>query len=162
MATDTLPEMGFFNKHCSKITFGGPDECWLWTAGADNRGYGQVKVRGNQRGAHREAYEATNGPGSAGGLVVRHKCDVPRCVNPAHLEIGTHADNSRDRDERGRTAKGEAVATAKLTDADVLAIRSAYVFGSRTHGLPALGRLFGVHHSQISKVVNRERWTHIE
>jgi len=163
MASDILPAPNFFEKHAAKIEYGAPSGCWLWTAGATGRGYGQVRSRGKVRYAHREAYENEHGTGSADGLVVRHKCDTPLCVNPDHLEIGTHADNIRDRDERGRhvALNGEACIWAKLTEADVRVIRATYVRRSRTHGQHALGRGFGVHHSVIGDIVRRKIWRHV-
>lgn len=165
MAANTLPEMGFFDKHADKIEFGAPSDCWLWTAATANKGYGTVRAGGKLRGAHRVAYEAAHGEGSAAGLVVRHRCDTPACVNPVHLEIGTHADNVRDMMERGRHVapglKGGANASAKLTEDDVRTIRTAYVRGSRTHGLRALARPLGVDHSLIRKIVRHELWAHV-
>jgi hypothetical protein len=63
--------------------------------------YAYVKVAGKMRGAHQIAYEQAYGTIPV-GLLVRHRCDQPRRVNPDHLELGTNADNMRDRDERGR------------------------------------------------------------
>ena len=57
------------------------------------------------------------------GFVIRHKCDNPSCINPNHLEVGTSADNSMDRDSRGHGAKGVRNGGHKLTESDVLAIR---------------------------------------
>lgn len=163
MANDTLPETGFFDKHRDKITFAGTTECWLWAAGKNGGSYGWVRARGKARRAHREAYEAENGQGSADGLVVRHRCDTPACVNPAHLEIGTRADNNRDMMERGGhvACKGEANGRSKLTEADVQTILAIYDLRSPTHSLRALARRFGVNHTLISKIVRRERWRHV-
>jgi hypothetical protein len=161
MASDTMPATGFFEKHRAKIAFAGPDECWLWTAGKLSQGYGAVNVRGKVMRAHRQAYEVENGAGSAEGFVVRHKCDTPACVNPAHLERGTVADNNRDMVERGRQVKGANNAAAKISEADVLAIRATYVRGCATHGQPALARRFGVSQALIGYVVRRELWKHI-
>ncbi len=163
MNTDKLPAPSFFEKHRDKIAIAGPDECWLWTAGKSDDGYGSVKARGKTRRAHREAYDAENGIGSAAGLVIRHKCDVRACVNPSHLLIGTRADNSRDMVERGRQVcqKGEVNGRAKLTDADVRTIRSEYVPGSRTHGQRAIAGRFGVAVSIIGRIGRREIWGHV-
>jgi hypothetical protein len=156
-----MAAQGFFEKHRDKIEVGGPGECWPWTAAAMDSGYGQVQTRGKTRLAHREAFDAVNGFGSSDGFVIRHKCDNPPCVNPDHLERGTQGDNVRDRDQRGRQSRGEARPLAKLTESDVRAIRADYVRGSRTHGLRSLARRFGVDHTVIGDVVNRQVWKHV-
>lgn len=80
-------------------------ECLVWTGANDGRegGYGRVWIgsKGYTVNAHRWVWEQTNGP-VPDGLMVRHKCDNPPCVNIEHLELGTALDNTRDRDERGR------------------------------------------------------------
>lgn len=82
-----------------KIRFVGA--CWEWQ-GALAGGYGRISLGyGRMVPAHRWIYEQVFGPVPE-GLVVRHKCDNPRCVRPVHLEVGTHADNNRDMWERGR------------------------------------------------------------
>lgn len=75
--------------------------CWLWTRSDDGRkGYGKLFLDGKMRGAHRVSYEAFISKVPSGHDVM-HRCDVPSCVNPAHLSTGTHADNLRDcRDKR--------------------------------------------------------------
>lgn len=77
--------------------------CWEWTAGRTGVGYGVLRsdVGRTMLGAHTVSYRLHVGP-IPQGLVVRHKCDNRLCVNPDHLELGTHADNVRDRDLRGR------------------------------------------------------------
>lgn len=152
---------GFFEKHREKIAFAGSEKCWLWVAGRGSDGYGSVWMRGEMRKAHREAFEDKHGLGRADGLVVRHKCDVRLCVNPAHLELGTVADNNRDRDERGRQAKGEAIGAAKLTEANVRAIRASYIPYCRKQGTVALARAYGVANATISKIIRHERWGHV-
>jgi hypothetical protein len=79
--------------------------CWEWTASFARGGYGQFSTS-TQDGckwyrAHRFAHEAFIGPVPE-GYVVMHKCDNPKCVNPDHLTSGTHADNIKDRDKKGR------------------------------------------------------------
>ena len=79
--------------------------CWEWSASFTRGGYGQFatsKLDGRKwYRAHRFAYEAFVGP-IPSECVVMHKCDNPRCVNPDHLEVGTQAENIKDRDEKGR------------------------------------------------------------
>jgi hypothetical protein len=78
---------------------GAPGPCWDWTAGRNNRGYGQIYTR-RSNGAHRVSYELHVGPIPT-GLHVRHQCDRPCCVNPAHLLVGTRSDNMQDAVRRG-------------------------------------------------------------
>ena len=82
------------------------DDCIIWTGHRDPNGYGRVSVPGHSTYAHRFAYEEVHGE-IPPGMSVLHTCDVPSCVNPVHLYLGTQADNVRDRDARGRTAKGK-------------------------------------------------------
>lgn len=108
-----------FLKHVDKT-----ETCWFWTA-ATCYGYGLFKVDGRLWKAHRVAYELWNGEIPA-GLCIRHKCDVRSCVNPEHLETGTPQDNMDDMVKRGRhkCKRGETHGSAKLTDAQVIDIRS--------------------------------------
>ncbi|WP_156160261.1 HNH endonuclease signature motif containing protein, partial [Pseudomonas sp. 2(2015)] len=86
----------------SKITV--TPHCWDWQAKSRIGDYGVFTVRaGVQRLAHRLSYEIHYGEAPPGRMVVRHRCDNPLCVNPDHLELGTHADNMRDKVRRGRT-----------------------------------------------------------
>jgi hypothetical protein len=79
------------------LTPGAPDDCWEWRGNRNNRGYGKLgKIY-----AHRVAYELASGP-IPSGLEVMHSCDNPPCCNPAHLSVGTHADNMQDMARKGR------------------------------------------------------------
>jgi hypothetical protein len=77
------------------------EECVEWDRSRHDFGYGLCWREGRTALAHRVSYEIHYGPIPA-GLMVRHKCDNPPCVNPNHLELGTHADNMRDMTRRGR------------------------------------------------------------
>lgn len=88
-----------------RTTKGEPDACWPWTGTIDERGYGEVSI--GQRGleerwrAHRLSYTLFRGP-IPEGKVVMHRCDNRPCVNPAHLETGSIADNNEDMFNKGR------------------------------------------------------------
>lgn len=73
------------------------ESCWLWMARVNNHGYGEINPgqrSGPPRLAHRLSYELIVGP-IPEGFVLDHLCRTPRCVNPAHLEPVTHAENVR-------------------------------------------------------------------
>lgn len=82
--------------------------CWLWQGGSFRRGYGAVWHQGRTVRAHRLMWTMIHGPIPA-CLFVCHACDNPPCCNPAHLFLGTHADNVADRDQKGRQARGDAL-----------------------------------------------------
>ena len=130
--------------------------CWEWQAGLHPYGYGVFTVgTGDQRLAHRFSYEVMHGGPIPKGLVVRHRCDNPPCVNPAHLELGTHADNMRDKVARGRQRRGPAM--SKLTIEQVRTIRAA------PDGTVArLARGFGITPQTASRIRNGHSWTGIE
>lgn len=77
--------------------------CWIWIGATDGKGYGHMAsaYKKSPMKAYRVSYELFNGK-IPKGLVVRHKCDIPSCVNPNHLEIGTQKDNMQDASKRGR------------------------------------------------------------
>jgi len=139
----------FYNKVNKQAENG----CWTWTASCFHRGYGQFKLGGTMKSAHRVSWMFEHGPIPA-GLHVLHRCDNRRCVNPDHLWLGTHADNMRDKAEKGRAA-GESHPNAKLTEADVHAIRAD------KRSQRAIAAEYGVSISQIGFIKNRKRWSHI-
>lgn len=85
---------------------GGPDACWPWTGPRNGDGYGQTTVGGRTVGAHRVAYARANGE-IPDGLSVLHDCDNRPCCNPAHLRVGTQAENISDMYSRGRGVTGD-------------------------------------------------------
>ena len=95
------------------------------------------------------------------GLIVRHKCDNPRCVRVDHLELGTKSDNSLDMYERGRNRNaqpGERNGMSTLTEAQVADIRARH--NKRGDGA-RLALEYGVSRQTISKIVNNQRWAHV-
>lgn len=78
-------------------------DCWMWTGGTDHRGYGNFFLNGRAVKAHRAAWILTFGP-IAKSQVLCHRCDIPLCVNPAHLFLGTQKDNIADMFKKGRSA----------------------------------------------------------
>lgn len=130
-------------------------DCINWIKGLSHNGYGLTSRNNKTYRAHRLAYCDAHGitHDSIEGKVVRHTCDNRRCVNPDHLELGTHADNMQDMVKRGRSAKGLDNSQTKLTPEDVQYIREHYIPRSKEFGTVALGRKFNVHNGTIGKVI---------
>jgi hypothetical protein len=141
-----------------------PDEngCHLWTAGVNKKGYGKFKYLGRDVKAHRYAAGMVDWPKE---IQTRHLCPGepnPGCVNPEHLTFGTNADNMRDKVEAGRQArlKGADNGNAKLTEEQVIEIRSRYAAGGVSQR--KLGDEFGVAQQLISRIIRRKLWAHLE
>jgi len=84
----------------------GDDDCWIWKGSIKQDGYGVMTRMGKKILAHRFSYSLHNGEITDKEMCVCHKCDIPLCVNPKHLWLGTKSENSIDRNLKGRTAKG--------------------------------------------------------
>ena len=112
---------------------------------------------------HRAVYCKAHGitPPEIDGKVVMHTCDNPRCINPAHLVLGTHKDNMKDMVDKGRSAdvSGMSNPNRTLSESDVLEIRKLYEGGGWTYA--ALGRKYGVGYNTISRIIKRKLWSHI-
>jgi len=137
----------------------GADECWLWAKSTVPKGYGQIKLTGQRRQtyAHRVAYEWAKGPIPPHKQVC-HTCDNPRCVNPAHLFVGTASDNLQDMKRKGRHLYGVKNSQSVLTDQKVKEILALSKVGVTQMDLA--GR-YGVSQGTISKIVLGQRWTHV-
>lgn len=126
--------------------------CRLWRGNSD--AYGSFKIGGERFAAHRLSYVFFVGP-IPDDLHVLHKCDVPGCVNPAHLFLGTEADNHADMKAKGRAAKGVRNGSARITESTVMAIFSA----KGTH--VEIGRIFGVHKATVSHIKTGRQWSSV-
>lgn len=132
------------------------DECWEWQGKLSTKGYGKFYYRRRTYVASRMALHFDGrSPGQA--QWVCHKCDNRRCVNPAHLFLGTQRENIADMIEKGRNrpARGERSGAAKLTERDVLAIRAS------TEKHPIVAARFGVSITTISEIRNYRKWKHV-
>ena len=144
--------MNAIERFWSKVDKSG--DCWLWTSTVNASGYGVFGygVPHQMRLAHRLAWLFTFGVEPDGFAL--HRCDTPACVNPAHLFLGTQADNLAEMRRKGRErhARGEEAGKAKLTRQQVLAIRRS------TLSQRALGALYGVSNTSIRSIQLRRSW----
>ncbi len=124
------------------------EECWPWTGGLLEGGYGQMTDE-NWRpvSAHRASWRINRWP-IPSGLQILHKCDNRRCVNPGHLFLGTQKDNMQDMIQKGRKYLG------RHSHSDIRAIRERYARGGISQA--TLGRLFGCSESFIWRIVHRK------
>jgi hypothetical protein len=156
-----------------KVTRKGPGDCWDWTGTVNEWGYGHIRFGGRTVGAHRAAFFVANGHWPE--PVCRHSCDNPKCCNPAHLLEGSVADNNHDMVQRGRdrhptgaehgtktspssVRRGTANSAAKLTEAEVRAIRSARAAGVERQ---VLAEQYGLNESTVYNIVTRRSWKHV-
>lgn len=108
-----------------RVRFGSANDCWEWTGALSKGGYGRGHADNACIYAHQYSYKYFVGP-IADGLWVLHHCDNPRCVNPHHLFLGTPADNSHDRDAKGR---GRYRPITPETRAEVARLRAQGMYG---------------------------------
>lgn len=94
---------GVLHRFWSKVNK--TEGCWLWTAGRFSNGYGVFYNGKSNTRAHRFSWALEHGEVPE-NLYVLHRCDNRRCVNPAHLFLGTAADNAIDMVNKGRSTRG--------------------------------------------------------
>lgn len=146
-------------RFLSKVEEGSPNECWPWMGGRfkDGNGvasYGAFTIGRRTIKAHRYAYAIAFGPFDT-RLKVCHQCDNPMCCNPNHLWLGTYDDNNKDRNLKGRQAKGESVSTARLTEQQVIAIRD----DPRTQR--AIAAAYGLAKSTVGYIKSKRNWSYL-
>lgn len=141
----------------AKVALPDNNKCEIWTGQRNRQGYGRIKIKRRRYTASRVAWIIAHGP-IPDGMFVLHKCDNPPCVNAVdHMFLGTHLDNARDRDAKGRTAirQGEKNAASKLSSGQILAIR----FDPR---LPrVIAAEYGMSVEPVRRIKRRKAWAHV-
>ncbi len=156
--------------------------CWLWLGLINGHGYGKIYDRpygGTSKmvRAHRVSYEITYGVKLTARQCVLHKCDNPLCVNPDHLRVGTHKENTHDMMRKGRggwqrdpvkwangprgprpKSQGENSHCAKLTVAKVIEIRRLCADG---HSQVKIANDFGISPPTVNNIYKRRFWRHV-
>lgn len=153
------------------------DGCWQWKASTTEDGYGRIFGDGRQQRAHRISWEIHKGP-IPEGMSVLHRCDNPPCCNPAHLFLGTTADNMADKFAKGREnlpsrsganhwtrkkadaiARGGDYGRSDLTDAIVAEIRARHSAGGITQR--NLAAEYGIGYKNLNLIITGKTWKHV-
>jgi hypothetical protein len=142
------------------------DGCWLWNLKTNSSGYGRIVSNGQILLAHRCAWELSYGP-IPKGLFVCHRCDANypigdksyrSCVRPDHLFLGTNKENIQDASKKGRMARGERSFPSKLSDTQVIEIRTRYAAGERVQ---SIADTFSIDTGSVSRIASQEYWRHL-
>ena len=129
------------------------DSCWLWRGAIEGAGYGHFTIRRVHLRAHHVSWCIANGREPQGGLYIRHTCDVPNCVNPDHLRLGTHQENMQDKIKRDRTGH-------KLKADDVRRIK--VLLREKKLTKTAIGAMFGISDSFVGDISRGRKWAHVQ
>lgn len=133
------------------------DSCWVWVGARTTAGYGMIKRKDKNHYCHRYVLELLGH--NLTNKVVLHTCDTPHCCNPAHLKIGTHADNVADKVDKDRQPKGSLCNLSKLTEEQVREIKQELKLGNLEQ--KQIASKYGVDPTTISKIRTGHSWGHI-
>ncbi len=144
----------------------GPNGCVNWTGPIGKNGYGIINIGSRLDGsrkvvnAHRLSASVWLGFDLASPLLVCHKCDNKRCINPDHFFIGTDLDNRRDKENKGRGVHvvGELAAGSKLTYLEACGILTCCAEWMSQH---EAARRYSIDNSTVCRIVNRKYWRHL-
>lgn len=152
----TIPEMNKFFDSVNKT-----EDCWEWIGYKDKAGYARLMIRSQWLLGHVLSYLLHFGP-IPGDLHVCHSCDNPCCVNPNHLWLGTHQQNMKDRNDKGRCGQternGEMITTAILTSESAAEIRKCVAQGAKQSDM---AKRFGVTRGTINSLIKRRTWKQV-
>ena len=132
--------------------------CLQYTGKITKDGYGTIKIAGKSISAHRASYQSVYGSIPA-GLYVCHKCDNPLCINPFHLFAATHRENMADMRRKGRSRVGEKNHKVKLSESEVIEIRTRYSQGNVTQ--IRLAQEYGIGETQVWRIIHNIKWKHL-
>ncbi len=162
LETKPIAYQGVAERFWEKVTK--TRTCWLWSGACDSDGRGVLGIgKGSRRleKAPRVSWVLHFGP-IPEGLWVLHRCDIPACVKPTHLFLGTQSDNMSDCSRKGRLRipyhRGSEIPWAKLTEEDIPSIRKMVRSGV---SFREIGAYFGVHNTAISHIIQGRNWKHV-
>jgi hypothetical protein len=157
----------------SKIETDCPNGCHEWKASLDSRGYGQFRFGSKIMKAHRFSWMLSTGK-DPGAFFVCHECDNPKCVNPAHLFLGTHTDNMKDMHAKGRAPiqtgawrannpesvlRGEDAPNVKIAESVVRAILDSTDTGWGCRA--RLAKVHGITPQHVGRILAGKAWAHV-
>ena len=128
--------------------------CWIADNAPEPSGYVRLNREGKRWMAHRRAWHETHGP-IPPGLLVLHRCDVRRCINPGHLFLGDQQANMDDMGAKGRRRTGEQMTGSKLTEAKVRVIRSTRMSDKD------IAEIMGVAKGTVQRIRQGKKWRHV-
>ena len=132
------------------------DGCWLWDASTKGNGYGQFRIDGKTKWAHRVAYELAVGD-IPDGMHVMHLCDNPLCCRPDHLAVGTRKQNMEDMVKKSRQSHGGHRPLARLTENQVARIRMLLgIFSQRE-----IAVMFDVSRGAVKSIASGKNWAYL-
>jgi hypothetical protein len=148
----------FLVRHRHRFAENGRTGCFYWTGARGKDGYVRMTVRGRRKGVHVHAWESVYGRVPP-RLVVAHLCGDRSCVEMEHLALLTRGQVSYLISLRGQV-KGSLNGRAKLTEAEVYAIRDRFKAGGTS--ILMLARAFGSKPSTVRNVVEGRTWRHLK
>jgi hypothetical protein len=158
------PQDLFPPRFAAKIAVNPATGCWEWQGAIQSKGYGSTDLHladGRRLSlAHHAAYVYATGQTVLPSCVLMHECDNRRCVNPAHLKAGSHADNRADAVRKGRHAHGTRHPKAKLTPAVIAAARERRALGGVS--IAHLARVCGVSGHTLADALAGRTWADSE
>lgn len=140
--TDTILSKVYKNEHSG---------CWEWQGSKNNEGYGQVSYQGKIHLVHRLTYELIIGRIES-DMYVCHKCDNPKCCNPAHLFIGTPRDNQIDCRLKNRNP------TSKINYNNALKIKRLFNDG---YSRKEISQQYSISYQQVCRIINGKYWNYV-
>lgn len=136
--------------------------CIVWTGYVEKTGYATMRFKGNRIKVHRASWIAHNGD-IPDGLLILHKCDNRKCINPDHLFIGTQQDNMDDMKTKGRDnrvgVKGSKNHNTNIDEVDVKMIRQRFIDGESRKTLMCdyqLGK------TTLQSILSNKSWKHVQ
>lgn len=133
------------------------DDCLIWPFAMSRSGYGNISVNGSNTNASRFLCEMVHGVPPFPHMEAAHECGNPACVNKRHLSWKTPVENAADRDRHGTNMRGENHCFAKLSEPDVMRIRSMAGKVSQSR----LAAEYGVSQSSIYLIQSGKNWRHV-